>query len=141
MKILLNRKPVDGPWGGGNIFLKAFIKESILRKHEVIHEMQPGIDLLFMQDPRYDELGISANEIINYKLQFKNVKVVHRINECDGRKGTVDMDQLLKSCSEYSDLTLFVSNWMKNYHLDKSWMCKNNEVFINGGFERIFLSW
>lgn len=85
-----------------------------------------------MQDPRYSDLGISINEIIEYKRRNPSTKIIHRVNECDARKGTSDVDDLLRECSKYTDMTIFVSNWMMKYHLAKGWNCKNYGVVING---------
>ena len=132
MKILINRKPVEGPWGGGNLFVKALESMASYRGHEVTYRLEDGINCLFMQDPRYDELGISINELANYKLQNPGTLFVHRVNECDARKGTNDMDTLLRQCSSYTDVTFFVSSWMKKYHESLGWNCKNTEVAYNG---------
>ena len=132
MKILLNRRPVEGPWGGGNLFIKHFCDNMINLGHEVVHTIQKDIDVFFIINPRYDDLGVSINEAIKYKQKYLNVKIIQRINDCDARKGTQDVDSLLVSCSEHLDMTIFVSEWMKNYFLEKGWKCKNNNVVING---------
>ena len=44
MKILINRKPVEGPWGGGNLFVKAFCESASLRGHEVTFQLEDDID-------------------------------------------------------------------------------------------------
>lgn len=139
MKILINRKPIyNQPWGGGNNFVKAFVNYGSLRDHKIIYTLEDDIDCIFMQDPRSSELGISANEIVKYKLENKNTIIVHRVNECDVRKGTDYMDTLLKSCSIYSDITLFVSKWAKEYHNKFGWCCKNQHVLYNGVDKEVF---
>ncbi len=132
MKVLINRKPVEGPWGGGNNFVKAFYKYLPEHGHEVFNTFVPDLDVIFVMDPRYDELGISINEAIMYKNQFPNVKIVQRINECDARKNTNDIDKMLLECSKHIDKTIFVSYWMMNYFIEKKWQCKENYVLVNG---------
>ena len=100
--------------------------------HTVVHTIEPGIDLIFLQDPRYSELGISINEIVAYKHLNPATKIIHRVNECDARKGTKDVDDLLRTCSSYTDLTVFVSGWMKNYHKNLGWNCPKNTFVHNG---------
>ena len=68
MKILINRKPRSGPWGGGNNFVKSFCKYMPDFGHEVYHDFVPDLDIIFIQDPRYDELGISINEVNKIKI-------------------------------------------------------------------------
>ncbi len=133
MKILINRKPVKGPWGGGNLFVKSFVNEMTNLGHTIVHNFEKDIDVIFVQDPRYDDLGISINEVIAYKQSYgSKVKIIQRINECDARKSTNDVDPLLSECSKYIDHALFVSEWIKDYHLKRSWHCNNSSVLING---------
>jgi glycosyltransferase involved in cell wall biosynthesis len=84
-----------------------------------------------MIDPRYDELGISINEIASYKYKNPNVRVVHRVNECDARKGTNNIDVLLSNSSKITDATIFVSKWMQDYFRD-SWKTEEQHVIKNG---------
>ena len=131
MKILVNRTPVAGPWGGGNLLVKSLYEILPKMGVTVTSVFEKDIDLIFMQDPSYGDTGISINEIIKYKSENPNTKVVHRVNECDARKGTTGVDDLLKECSKYTDHTVFVSNWMKEYHTNNKWMC-NSSVIYNG---------
>jgi hypothetical protein len=91
MKILVNRKPVAGPWGGGNLFLKSLYENLPKLGHEIVTKIEPNIDLILIINPRYDQLGISIN-----------------------------------------DATIFVSNWMKKYFLEKGWKCSRNFILFNG---------
>lgn len=129
MKILINRKIINGPWGGGNNFVKSLHQTLVQNGHEVLSTLEPNIDLIVMSDPRYDELGISINEIISYKKYNKNVKILHRINECDARKNTTDIDQLLLASNAYADETVFISDWLKNYFIDKGFKNKYHTVY------------
>ena len=132
MKILINRKPVEGPWGGGNLFVKAFCESASLRGHEVTFQLEDNIDVIFVQDPRYNDLRISINEIAQYKNTNPGVKLIHRVNECDARKNTSDVDDILRQASSVTDMTVFVSHWMKDYHLSRGWNCKDVAVIYNG---------
>lgn len=137
-KILINRKIIEGPWGGGNNFVKSIYEKLSFSGYELVHTLVDNIDLIIMIDPRYDESGISINEIFRYKKKFPNVKILHRINECDARKNTEHMDQLLLQCSTINTKTIFVSNWIKNYFNNKGWACKNQSVLYNGVDEDFF---
>lgn len=132
MKILINRKYIDGPWGGGNLFVKHFIQEMSNFGHNVIFKFEENIDIIFVQDPRPDDLGISINEIINYKKNHPKVKIIQRVNECDARKMTNHVDKMLRECSRYIDHTVFVSNWIKDYHLERNWNCNSWSILTNG---------
>ena len=132
MKILINRKPVDGPWGGGNLLIRAMYNILPSMGHQVVDTFHSDIDAIFMHDPRPGNTGISINEILSYKSMKKDTKIIHRVNECDARKGTSDIDLLLRQCSEYTDTTIFVSDWIKRYHIDRGWNCENSSVIYNG---------
>ena len=133
MKVLINRKPLrDRAWGGGNLFVSALCDILIDNGIDVVHNLSNDIDIIFMQDPRYSELQISINEISMFKQHKENTKIIHRVNECDARKNTTDIDKLLRECSTITDHTVFVSNWMKDYHLSRGWRSKNNHVIYNG---------
>jgi len=139
MKILINRQIVNGPWGGGNKFVKAFYEIGTKRGHKITNVFEDNIDLIFLQDPRPSaKVGIGINETIHYRKFHKNTKLVQRINECDARKNTDFMDVFLLSCSEWLDHTVFVSNWMQNYHSIKGWKCKNYSTIYNGADLEIF---
>ena len=132
MKILINRKPVEGPWGGGNLLVKALSRNIPEEGHELVYSLQPGIDVILMLDPRPGNTGISVNEILLYKNSFPDTKILHRVNECDARKGTNDIDSLLRACSQHTDKTIFVSEWMRQYHIERGWACSSSSVIING---------
>ena len=117
MKILLNRKPVAGPWGGGNHFLIGMIEECEKRGHTVTHQLEAGIDVIYLHDPRPDELGISINEAIQYKNHFSSTLVVHRVNECDARKGTDGVDDLLRQTSQYTGFSIILKYCSDNLNL------------------------
>lgn len=127
-KLLVNRTPLrNQAWGGGNLFVTALC--DIAPKHglQVVHQLEPGIDIIFLMDPRPGNTGVSINEAFSYKqcqgmlsASGVPVKIVHRVNECDARKGTNDVDHMLRLTSKCVDDTVFVSNWMKDYHVAHS---------------------
>ena len=92
MKIAIGSKIVQGPWGGGNLFtvsLKKYLQE---KQVKVSHNLvEKDIDIILLTEPRIDS-STSTITLLEAKLykRFvnKNVKIVHRINECDERKGT-----------------------------------------------------
>jgi glycosyltransferase involved in cell wall biosynthesis len=131
-KVLMNRKPVEGPWGGGNLLVKAIVENAEKYDCKIVHRLSDDLDAILMVDPRRDELGISVHEIYQHKQRNPNCRIVHRVNECDARKGTHDMDPLLVGCSKFTDATVFVSNWMMGYFQSKGWATKELHVVTNG---------
>jgi glycosyltransferase involved in cell wall biosynthesis len=84
-----------------------------------------------MIDPRYDDLGVSINEIFAYKQRNSRVKILHRINECDARKNTNEIDQLLLLSNKIADETVFISGWLRDYFVSKGFN-RSNHVIYNG---------
>jgi glycosyltransferase involved in cell wall biosynthesis len=131
LKLLMNRKHRDFAWGGGNNLFRAIHDYSVSNGVQVVYRFEPDLSAILMVDPRRDELGIGANEIATYKALYPGVRVVHRVNECDARKGTKDMDKMLTACGNFADVTVYVSNWMKGY-FGKDFRSPGTKVILNG---------
>lgn len=135
MKLAINRRPIKGPWGGGNNFVKA-IYNSVPQHVELTNELTHDVDSILLIDPRR-EGSFDANDAFKF-ASTRSIQVIQRINECDSRKGTEHMDPLLLQCSRYNTRTIFVSEWMQNYFNTKGWACQDQHVLINGVDEDFF---
>ena len=138
MKVLVNRRIVTGPWGGGNNFVIALCKGLEAAGHAVTHTLDSDIECFFMVDPRPDNDCPGLMQLMQQKEKFKYVKVIQRINECDARKNTEHMDPMLLHCSKFIDKTIFVSEWMQNYFVEKGWQCSNYTFVHNGVDNKVF---
>lgn len=138
-KILINRKPLyNQAWGGGIQFVNNFDKYFNRFGYKVVYSLESDIDYIVMIDPRLDDLGISINEILRYKQIKPEVKIIHRVNENDARKGTTDIDPLLRECSKYTDASCFIGKWIHDYHIERGWYCERNLVIHSGCDKEIF---
>lgn len=131
MIIYFNRIPVNSPWGGGNQFLQSMIDFFKIKGHTVVHDLVPNIDWIFTIDPRPREQGVGINEIHNYKLKNPNVKIFYRVNECDKRKNTHGMDELIYHMISISDKVVFISDWLKKYFF-RLGVNKESHIITNG---------
>ena len=133
MKIMFNRKVVNGPWGGGNLFVKAMSNFLLHKGHEVCFDFEDNIDIIFMVDPKKTDrtAGYSIDEIIEYGSRFPDTEIIHRINECDQRKGTDFMDLLLVESNRIADHTIFISQWLADYFVKKGFN-REYDVVYNG---------
>ena len=141
MKIFINRKIVEGPWGGGNKFVKALFKNAAELGHQVVNTLDSDIDIIHIHDVHSDSLGVDANVCLRYKHEHNpSVKIVHRVNDMDlGRYGAVPWrDNAYIHFSEYFDASIFVSDWTKQFFLNKGWKGRNNHVATNGIDKEIF---
>lgn len=134
MKIYVNRRPIEGPWGGGNLFVSALYDYlPDLGCNMITNPFAETPDVIFLQSPKSDSTSnFSINEAIFLKNNHPHIKIVMRVNDCDARKATVGVDDMWLECSKYVDKTIFVSKWMQQYFIEKGWHCKNNYVVYNG---------
>jgi len=141
MKISLSYIPKDSPWGGGNQFALMFKKYFSSRGHNVSHNLERDTDIALLIDPRpAPEKSFIHTDIMRFKKRNNpRLKFVHRVNECDKRKGTGHIDRLLYRANHDADFTIFVSAWLRDYFL-KIWKRydKPHAVINNGADETIF---
>ena len=140
MKIAIGYKIHKDSWGGGNQFVKSLVKAAKDKGYEVVYELKDkNIDIILIIDPRSYEQGIpfSLFDIFKYLL-FKNkyAVVVHRINECDERKNTKNINSLLRRTNYLADHTVFISSWLKNLRIYQK--DKPSSVIYNGANGFIF---
>lgn len=141
MKLYVNREPKNGPWGGGNAFVKA-IYDHYPKGDDVICQPRDQFavpDTILIVGLNGEDHCASIHQALIYQIQMNsNVKIVLRVNENDARKGTNSVDKEWIHVSQYVDGTVFVSDWLKNYFLKKGWKCKRNTVIKNGVDRSIF---
>ena len=140
-RVAFNMRPARGPWGGSSPFvvqLKHYLKT---RGYDVCFDLRKKVDVIVLIDPR-DDLQFKSfgmDEIRAYKKINPKVKVLHRINECDQRKNSSFMDELLKNANEIADHTVFIARWLLEYHSER-WFNKdkNHSVIYNGADPVVF---
>lgn len=141
MLICVNRQPVrDRPWGGGAHFVNAFCDVARIRGHGVVHRLTDAVDAVVVVDPRPTGDGMpSALDVKHWKETDPRRRVLHRVNECDAKRGGIGtMDEYLRFTSKFSDVTVFVSDWMALYHLERGWKCPDTRVIVNGVDRTVF---
>ncbi len=142
MHISLGLNLQTGPWGGGNQFgqsLYAFLQK---KKVDVSFDLKDNnLDVILLVEPRRT-LKISAYnhvDILRYRL-YKNKKAltVHRINECDERKGTNDVNKMIVNANAISDFTVFISRWLKELYFNLGLNQTSSRIIMNGANKEIF---
>lgn len=142
MKLLVNRLPKYEAWGGGARFVNALYEEAEKQGIKIGNRPNQIYDAALVIDPRPDELGVSMDDVARLKAFNPKMKVFQRVNECDARKGLKDdIDPLLLAYSHVVDHTFFVSNWMRDYHVNKGWKCQSHSVVYNGVDRNVFRQW
>jgi glycosyltransferase involved in cell wall biosynthesis len=119
--IAISMAPNRSPWGGASPFvwqLEAIMKH---RGWKVQYSLSPTPDVVFVIDPRMDhpKKKFGLEELRAFRERHPTVPILHRINECDQRKGTNDIDELLRQTSELADHTVFIAEWLRDYFAAK----------------------
>ena len=143
MKIAFNYQVQAGPWGGGNRFVANLVAALTARGDTVTTRLSDDdIDLVLMVDPRWRNPATTfgPGRILRYLARRNpNTVIVHRINECDERKGTKGLNERLKRANYAADHTVFVAAWLRR---DLSvWQDKNeanSSVILNGADTETF---
>ncbi len=143
MKVSIGSRIVRGPWGGGNLFainLTNFLTE---KGHEVIYDLsEPDIDLILLTDPRSRSESSSTfnhEDIMKYQNFVKpNVSIIQRINECDERKSTENINNFYLNASEVADHVVFVSSWLRDIYLNIGMEENKTSVILAGANNKIF---
>lgn len=127
---MINRKIVEGPWGGGNLFVRG-ITEALKKKgHEVYFDFVEKLDYIFIINPMPSQYGYDINQILSYKSMFPTVKIVHRVNECEKRKGLNNgLDNILIETAKRSDYVIFISEWLREYFHEKGYNGRSNVIY------------
>jgi len=120
LKVAIGSKFTDKPWGGGNLFVQNLSEYLLKNGVEVVFNLgSKDIDTILLFDPRKDSkyATFDHHDIQYYKNNINNnVKVIHRINECDERKGTEGVNDFYINANECADYTVFVSKWLEEIY-------------------------
>jgi len=141
MKVSIGSKIIDGPWGGGNLFvinLKNYLEKNGV---EVVFSLKDkDIDIVLMTNPnkKSSSSSFSYKDVQRYKRSNKKAVIVHRINECDERKGTKNVNKFILKSNKVADFTIFVSNWLENLYQTIGLDGKNKKTILSGSDKEIF---
>jgi hypothetical protein len=111
VKIYVNRKPVSGPWGGGNKTLQALV-ETLKKKHEVTYALDDDVDIIYCQDPKPGPDGLWYQDFLNHKMKF-GTKIVQRVGDVGTHRGP-QITKLVQETATYSDIVIFPSDWSRH---------------------------
>ncbi len=136
MKVSLGMNLQPGAWGGGNQFGHTLTNYLRNKNIEVTFDLfAPDLDLILLTEPRSNlkSAAYSDKDIVNYLLR-KNRRaiVVHRINECDERKGTTGVNLRLRRANLCADYTVFIGSWLQSLFLDQGMTPPEYGVILNG---------
>ena len=143
MKVSIGSKIVQGPWGGGNLFAINLSNYLLDHGHQVIYDLsEPDIDLILLTDPRSRSESSSTFNHLEIQKYIKYVNpaavVVQRINECDERKNTENINNFYLEASKVADHVIFVSEWLRQIYLKAGMEEHKTSVIMAGANSSIF---
>ena len=139
--VAFNMCPVKGPWGGSSVFVSQLARFLKGRGYRVAYDLSGRVDVIVLIDPRDDlqSKAFGMAEIRDYQKRNPRVRVLHRVNECDQRKATAFMDPLLAKANATADYTVFISEWVRDYHAARWFDVKKPHACVyNGADPRVF---
>lgn len=142
MNISMGINLQSGPWGGGNQALGVLAEYLRGKGVNVSFDLKNAdLDIIVLTEPR-EFLRSSAytdKDIIHYLRKInRETIVIHRVNECDERKGTAGVNQRLRRANLCADHTVFVSEWLRDLQLSNGFVCDSYSVILNGSDGRLF---
>ena len=142
LKVSISSKIVDGPYGGGNLFVKNLKNYLLSEGHSVVHSLKDkDIDIILIINPLLDSATFTYSHFdALYYSNFINInsRIIQRINECDERKNTNYVNKQIIDSSKYADFRVFVSNWLQNLYFGKGVDKENSLVIMSGSDNSIF---
>lgn len=115
MKVYINRKPVVGPWGGGNKTL-TLLFDKLSQDNEIkltLDLKEKDIDIIFCIDPKPGSNGIWYQNFVDYKNNVNNnVKIIQRVGDLGTHRGQ-EITNLVAQTINISDFLIFPSDWAR----------------------------
>jgi len=138
--IALNMRWKPGPYGGGNQWLgqiAPYLRRCGYRPTTRLSEETRCV--LGTHAGLRGGLEFSYDDVLRAKEKNPRLRCIQRINDNDVRKGTHEMDAHLAHCNRAADHTVFVSEWLRDYHADRWFdVTRPHSVIHNGADPAIF---
>lgn len=142
LRISINARKIEGPYGGGNQFAKALEKYLQRKGHETFRRLVPNLDLILIvssqKNPQTTAYDINA--IADYISLDPDTVVVQRVNTCDDQRGSnLEINEAILKANQVAYYTVFVSSFVRDLFARKGLDTeKPNHVILNGADEEIF---
>ena len=142
MKVSIGSKVVEGPYGGGNLFVKNISSYLIKKGHSVVYDLvDEDIDIILIINPLKNSESATFDHLdALFYTKFVNEEsiIVQRINECDERKNTNNVNTQIIKANQFVDYTIYVSEWISDLFKKKGLESKNSKVILSGSDNKIF---
>ncbi len=139
-RIALNMRPRRSSYGGGNQWLTQTASYLKSYGYAVQYDLTSEVDCVLGTHAGLNgELSFSYEEVLAAKKRNPRLRCIHRINDCDIRKKSTEMDELLKVANTAADHTVFISEWLRDYFIER-WFdpARPHSVIYNGADPLIY---
>lgn len=130
IKIFFNEPLKETPYGGAAHFVSNFVNY-LKEEFEITFELEKDIDLIIFVSNSTYKYKEKTLRVLKYKKKNPKTKVIQRINDCDKRKNTNQVDKLILKTNKIADETVFISNWLAEYFIAKGFN-RPYQVIYNG---------
>lgn len=139
-RVAINMRPVRASWGGGNQWLVQLTRFLRACGYAVSCALDGRVDVILLAHAsRSNAVTFWPEEIRAYRSRHPQVRCVHRVNENDQRKGTAHMDGLQAAANAQADYTVFISQWLRDYHAARWFDARRpHTAIVNGADPRSF---
>jgi glycosyltransferase involved in cell wall biosynthesis len=129
-----------GPYGGGNQWLGQIAPYLERCGYRTVSKLDSRVDcVLGTHAGLRGGLSIPYDEVLRAKEKNPRLRCIQRINDNDIRKGTTEMDPYLAECNRAVDHTVFVSEWLRDYHAERWFdLSRPHSVIYNGADPSVF---
>jgi hypothetical protein len=137
--------PELGPWGGGNSWLKNLISFFEFKKIRYNFKLTKKTSCIFIVNVKSfffkknffyylkkKKYNFNYEDLVKFKIKNPQIPIILRVNDTDIARGSNYIDLNTLSVSKISDITIFISNWVKNYYLKKK--IKYNKSYVIENF-------
>ena len=143
LRVSINCKRIEGPYGGGNQFVKNLENLLLDKGHKVFRELVPRLDVILIvsSKPNYQTTSYFPLDISRYLFKQPNTLVIHRINTCDEQRA-LDLginNAVLEVNRLAAHHTVFVSRFIRDLFVSHGInTAKPHGVILTGADEKVF---
>lgn len=142
MKVSIGSKVIEGPYGGGNLFVKNLALYLNKTGNSVVYDLEDSdIDIVLIINPLKNSASATFDHLdALYYSKFinPNAIIVQRVNECDERKNTNNVNNQIIYANQFVDFTVYVSKWMSDLFEGKGLSTDYSKVILSGSDINIF---
>lgn len=124
MKFYLNRKPVIGPWGGGNRFITELVTQLKNLGHDVTYNFADCCDSYICFDPRPNNDGVTLEDFKRVRSRIGTPtssdifpSMICRVGDL-GTHNKPELGKMWNDALHYANKIVFPSGWARDYCFD-----------------------